>query len=208
MNLFLLIVITILAFLAVALNIFHFYTKMKKSDKKTIKIQIFLMIFHVFFIISIIYYLYSGIKNQIYLNIEYITAITMSCALLSSTFAFQINWDQHLKFATINLILGIFIGILLLVLNLLTDIKYLDGVIIGFTIGYSFLSILGTLYFLIKYPISPIFGYLIAQITLSIIHIIGGLNAIIQIGAVLIVNIVMYLGYKGKYNFIQKTNNR
>lgn len=200
---FLFVVLVLLGIAASSLNIYHFLKRRAESSEDSKKIQTYFIIYHTFFIIAIIFLFISDFANESFTSYVMVIAITMSSSLLAATFAIQSHLDNNIKIARIILLSGFALGLILTIIELVTDIEFqvtiliINGIITVASIGFL-------VYYLIKAPISPLFGFLISQILTIVFHSLQLLNANGKATLYIALSIVMYLGYKNKYKFIEK----
>ncbi|UYP44065.1 hypothetical protein NEF87_000350 [Candidatus Lokiarchaeum ossiferum] len=200
---FLFVVLVLIGIAASSLNIYHFLKRRSESNEDSKKIQTYFIIYHMFFIIAIIFLFISDFADESFTSYSLVIAITMSSSLLAATFAIQAHLEYNIKIARIIVLSGFTLGLILMMIEIITDIEFqiiiliINGIITVISIGFL-------IYYLIKAPLSPLFGFLISQILTIIFHSSGILNENGRALLYIILSIIMYLGYKNKYSFIEK----
>jgi hypothetical protein len=199
------IILSLLMFISTLMNISHLSKKRKQNPREE---QLYLLTVFIVFIISSVTHLITGISE---LSNEYFN-ISISLIACFAIFATATSFTNNLKLARFYLTIGLIIGIVF-------DIGHFSGLYeqfgfeeISITIAliimtiFSIISSITILYYLVKTRISQILGLFIGIFIPTILGIANITDDNYLILTYVIVNIVIYSGFKGKLKFFELTD--
>jgi hypothetical protein len=204
----LVIIFAVLQIIAAFLNLWHFISRRKENKKEE---QIYFIILFSIFVLSGINYLFIGISDVKYIPVSYGVSIAFLFNLLAAGIAL-VNKTQFSKPISIVGLVYSLLYVSLAQAHLLDNWGISDS-INTLTNGISGLVCIVTIiifgYYFLKTRLSPLLGLfigiLVPFVQFMIIIISGNaIPEIYNVVLILTINLIMYLGFKGKLNFFEK----
>ena len=191
------------------INMLHFILRRKESKSEA---QIYFIILFVFFMLFGLNNIMIGIQESKYLFVSY----GISVVLVSFLFACGLALIQKTKWSRAIGSAGLIYSLLFISLGQSHLFESWGVEELAITVNQAVTTIITVVsliiigYFLIKTRLSPLLGLFFGNLlpfTYFLIVIISGvpLNDTINVTILLLVNIFMFLGFKGKLSFFERT---